>query len=62
MALSLQDCIFTGPALPEPFVQFELEKELTKRKLLPKATGQVGQDVAEHIFHDQDVEVPGLAD
>jgi len=45
MALSLHDCTFTGPALPEPYVQFELEKELGKRKLLPKTTGQEGRDL-----------------
>ena len=43
MALELRDCRFTGPALPEPFVQSELEAELTKRKLLPKTTGTEGQ-------------------
>ena len=26
MALELTDCTFRGPALPEPFVKFELEK------------------------------------
>src|SRR5258706_345376 len=31
MALDLHDCQFHGPALPAPFVTFELEKELTKR-------------------------------
>ncbi|WP_016953843.1 hypothetical protein [Anabaena sp. PCC 7108] len=44
MALEfLQHCTFTGPALPEPFVRFELEKELTKAKLLPKNTGKEGE-------------------
>ena len=37
MALDLTDCQFTGPALPEPFVKFELENELTKLKLLAKS-------------------------
>ena len=32
----LRDCAFTGPALPEPFVRFELESELAKAGLLPK--------------------------
>jgi hypothetical protein len=43
----LQHCTFTGPALPEPFVQFELEKELTKAKLLPKTTGNEGKELDE---------------
>jgi hypothetical protein len=43
MALDLHDCQFHGPALPEPFVKFELEKELTKRKLLVKTTGDEGR-------------------
>jgi hypothetical protein len=34
---------FTGPALPEPFVRFELEKELNRLKLLPKTTGADGR-------------------
>ena len=32
MALDLSDCQFFGPALPVPFVRFELEKEFTSRK------------------------------
>lgn len=43
MALDLRDCTFFGPALPEPFVRFQLEGELLKRKLLPKATGAEGK-------------------
>jgi len=39
MALDLSDCQFFGPALPVPFVRFELEKELNSRKLLPKKLG-----------------------
>jgi hypothetical protein len=35
----LRDCTFIGPALPEPFVRFELEGELAKAGLLPNATG-----------------------
>jgi len=39
MALNLSsDCFFTGPALPEPFVKFNLEAELNRLALLPKAT------------------------
>ena len=48
MALELsQHCTFTGPALPEPFVQFELEKELNKANLLPKSVGKEGQALQE---------------
>jgi hypothetical protein len=43
----LQHCTFTGPALPEPFVRFELEKELTKAKLLQKNTGNEGKELQE---------------
>ncbi|TNF24073.1 MAG: hypothetical protein EP329_25795 [Deltaproteobacteria bacterium] len=43
MAFDLRDCTFFGPALPEPFVKFQLEAELTKRKLLPKTTGDEGR-------------------
>jgi len=43
MALDLSDCQFFGPALPAPFVRFELEKELTSRKLLPKKLGSEGE-------------------
>lgn len=43
MALDLRaDCRFRGPALPEPFVQLELERELTKKELLPRTTGADG--------------------
>lgn len=37
MPLVLNDCQFTGPALPEPFVKLELEKILNAQKILPKA-------------------------
>jgi len=47
VALDLADCQFHGPALPEPFVKFELERELTRLKLLPKATGAEGKRLAE---------------
>lgn len=39
MALTLPDCSFFGPALPEPFVKLGLESHLKKAKLLPKTTG-----------------------
>lgn len=39
--LNLSDIQFSGPAFPEPFVRFELEKEL--KDLLPKATGDAGR-------------------
>ncbi|MBW4590609.1 BREX-1 system adenine-specific DNA-methyltransferase PglX [Aetokthonos hydrillicola Thurmond2011] len=47
MPLNLQHCTFTGPALPEPFVRFELEKELNKAKLIPKITGSEGKELQE---------------
>lgn len=43
MSLRLDDCTFVGPALPEPFVAFELEKELLAAKLLLKAAGEEGR-------------------
>jgi len=43
MALELRDCSFHGPALPEPFVKFQLERELSKRNLLAKTTGAEGR-------------------
>ncbi|EAW36783.1 Eco57I restriction-modification methylase domain-containing protein [Lyngbya sp. PCC 8106] len=44
MALEiLEHNSFTGPAFPEPFVKFELEKQLTKKKLLAKTTGTEGK-------------------
>ncbi len=45
MPLDLSDCQFLGPALPEPFVRFELEKELTNRKLIPKKIGDEGKKI-----------------
>ncbi len=48
MALNLTtDCTFTGPALPEPFVKFNLEAELNRLALLPKATGEKAQALDE---------------
>src|SRR5436189_99545 len=48
MALDLTtDCTFTGPALPEPFVKFNLEAELSRLALLPKATGAEGRALDE---------------
>jgi hypothetical protein len=48
VALDLsRDCTFTGPALPAPFVQADLEKELERHKLLPKTTGPDGQALKE---------------
>jgi len=43
VALDLSDCQFFGPALPVPFVRFELEKEITTRKLLPKKLANEGE-------------------
>lgn len=49
MALNLSaDCTFTGPALPEPFVKFNLEAELNRLALLPKSTGAEGRALDEH--------------
>ena len=49
MALNLStDCTFTGPALPEPFVKFNLEAELNRLALLPKTTGEEGRALDEH--------------
>ncbi len=45
MPFDLTDCTFQGPALPEPFVKFELEKELNKLKLLAKTTGTAGKEL-----------------
>ncbi len=42
------DCTFTGPALPEPFVKFNLEAELNRLALLPKATGAEGRALDDH--------------
>ena len=48
MALHLQDCPTpSGPAFPEPFLKFQLEGELTKRKLLPRTTGAEGRTLKE---------------
>jgi len=41
----LRDCSFVGPALPEPFVQFDLESELAKAGLLPGTTGAEGREL-----------------
>ena len=45
MAFDLSDCEFRGPALPEPFVKFELEKELSNKKLLRKVVGMEGDEL-----------------
>ncbi len=42
------DCAFTGPALPEPFVKFNLEAELNRLSLLPKASGPEARALHEH--------------
>ena len=61
--MDLTDCQILGPALPEPFVKFELESELTKLKLLPKTTGRKARELRElwaayrrHLAH---LAVPG---
>jgi hypothetical protein len=43
MALQLEDCTFSGPALPEPFVKLALEARLQKKGLLSKTTGADGK-------------------
>jgi hypothetical protein len=43
----LDHCTFTGPAFPEPYVRFALEKELAKRKLLSKATGKDARELSD---------------
>lgn len=62
MSLNVLDhCVFNGPALPEPFVRFELEKELAKQGLLDKTTGEAGKklqaewDVYRRKLRDLDV-------
>ena len=47
MALELRDCSFHGPALPEPFVKFQLEEKLKKLNLLAKTTGAEGRALEE---------------
>jgi hypothetical protein len=37
----------SGPALPEPFVRFELERALARLKLLPDSTGLGGQKIGD---------------
>jgi hypothetical protein len=44
MNLDLSDCAFVGPALPEPFVRFELGPQLAKLGLLAHARGQLEHD------------------
>lgn len=46
MALDLRDCSFIGPALPEPFVKFQMERLLRKDGLLPTSTGNEGKALA----------------
>lgn len=46
MALDLRDCSFIGPALPEPFVKFQMERLLRKDGLLPASTGNEGKALA----------------
>lgn len=47
MALDLSSAKFIGPALPEPFVKFDLEKILSQHNLLPKTTGEEGKKLQE---------------
>jgi len=41
VTLDLGDCIFSGPALPEPFVRFELTAQLTRLGLLTNGQGRL---------------------
>ena len=45
MALDFSQLEFIGPALPAPFVKFDLETELRKEKLIPKTTGDEGDNL-----------------
>lgn len=47
MELRLDDCTFSGHALPEPFVRFDLEGLLQQAKLFPKTTGQEGRALSD---------------
>ena len=47
MSLRLDDCLFFGAALPEPFVKFELEGHLQNEKLLPKNSGIEGKELSD---------------
>src|SRR4051794_18466410 len=41
----LNSATFVGPALPSPFVEFELERELSRLNLLPQVTGASGKQL-----------------
>ena len=43
MSLDLHDCTVAGPALPEPFLRFELPDLLTRLGLLPKPSRSAAQ-------------------
>ncbi|MBI4864720.1 MAG: hypothetical protein HY815_31365, partial [Candidatus Riflebacteria bacterium] len=45
MDFNLEDCLFLGPALPEPFVKFHLPAHLAKAKLLPDLKGPKGKEM-----------------
>jgi len=47
VALNLESSLFLGPALPEPFVAFDLEAELVKEKVLPTNAGAEGRQLQE---------------
>ncbi len=40
MTLDLRDCEFSGPALPEPFVRYELTGQLARLGLLTDGQGR----------------------
>lgn len=47
VALELPDCTYFGPALPEPFVKFELKAHLEKWELWPHTGGPAGRELRE---------------
>lgn len=47
MSFNLSSAKLIGPALPEPFVKFDLEKILNQHNLLPKTTGEAGKILQE---------------
>lgn len=47
MPLNLSDCRFFGPALPDPFVKFEIERHLAKLSPIPSDRGAEGKALQE---------------
>ena len=59
MTFELSECAFVGPALPEPFMRFEMEAALTKRNLLPPSSGARGQATEVEIWVEPGAVDPG---